>query len=113
MRRGMVSKTCPPVKEGRTRRCRGQLVLRRRIRPPRRFAPPLLDEEGNGFQDLPSCEGGQDATMSRTGGKAVIQNHHPVASRHPSSTRRGMVSKTGPPGKGGRARRCRGQVVRR
>ena len=43
------------------------------------------------FWTLPSCEGGQDATVSRRVVLRQTQNpHHPVASRHPSSTRRGM-----------------------
>src|SRR5690606_8391787 len=52
--------------------------------------------------------------MSRTGGPAALRTHHPVASRHPSSTRRGvccvdlalLVEE-------GRTRQCRGQVVLR
>src|SRR5690606_23935812 len=37
---------CPPAKEGTTRQCRGGVVWADRNPPPRRCAPPLLDEEG-------------------------------------------------------------------
>src|SRR5690606_18923633 len=48
------------------------------------------DEEGRfSFLPLPSCEGGRDATESRRGGLAAAEPHHPGASHHPSSTRRG------------------------
>src|SRR5690606_12965101 len=47
-----------------------------RSTPPRRFAPPLLDEEGRfSFLPLPSCEGGRDATESRRGGLAAAEPH--------------------------------------
>src|SRR5690606_1547533 len=80
------------VEEGRTRQCRGQVVLRRLepTTPSLRATPPRGG--GECVRLCPPRGGGQDATMSRTGGPAASNPHHPVASRHPSSTRRGMCS---------------------
>src|SRR5690606_34967467 len=58
--------------------------------PPRRCAPPRLDEEGSVFS-LPALlveEGG----TRQCRGRVVLRRfgpHHPGAARHPSSTRRG------------------------
>src|SRR5690606_4503013 len=58
--------------------------------PPRRFAPPRLDEEGreSGNVALLVEEGGTRQCRGR-----VVETdpkpHHPGAARHPSSTRRG------------------------
>src|SRR5690606_33797615 len=51
---------------------------------------------------LPSCEGGAEATRPRAEGWLAglkttswpLENHHPGASRHPSSTRRGKCKNT-------------------
>src|SRR5690606_4197859 len=55
--------------------------------PSLRATPPRRG--GEGVKPCPPRGGGRDATMSRTGGHAAPQPHHPGASRHPSSTRRG------------------------
>src|SRR5690606_23345431 len=77
------------AEEGRTRQCRGRVVLRRQTPPPRRFAPPLLDEEGNAFDfALLTRRAGRDRVADGWSA-ANLKPPHPVASRHPSSTRRG------------------------
>src|SRR5690606_7921763 len=57
--------------------------------PPRRCAPPLLDEEGNVLRHCPPVKEGRTLQCR---GQVVLPRfelHHPVAARHPSSTRRG------------------------
>src|SRR5690606_25795123 len=60
-----------------------------RTAPPRRFAPPLLVEEGNALDFALLCRrAGRDNVADRL----VLRRFkpdHPVASRHPFSTRRG------------------------
>src|SRR5690606_29942581 len=58
--------------------------------PAVRATPPRRG--GEVFLTLPSCEGGHDATTARRGGLAALEPHHPGASRHPASTRRGSLS---------------------
>src|SRR5690606_2120856 len=68
-RGGESAKTLPSCEGGAesTRPRRRGVVAGLKTPPPRRFAPPLLDEEGK-KNDLPSCEGGAEATRPRRRG---------------------------------------------
>src|SRR5690606_14773634 len=80
---------CPPRRGGQdaTASRTGGLVRLNPTTPSLRATPPRRGGESS--TACPPRRGGQDATVSRTGGLAAPEPHHPVASRHPSSTRRG------------------------
>src|SRR5690606_27370606 len=53
-------------------------ISRSRTRPPRRFAPPLLDEEGNAFEFALLVEEGGTRQLSRRVVARRVELHQPL-----------------------------------
>src|SRR5690606_22875098 len=91
------------VEEGRTRQCRGQVVLAAlRTSPPRRCAPPLLVRGGECFTVFALLV--EEGRTRQCRGQVVLRRlkpHHPGAARHPSSCEEGNASLIFCPPRGG------------